>query len=70
MLGAGNINVGKLQDIGASHTPPCKISVIISPTRRNPAHAEIPQKIKRNLAKKIKEELVIHDAPPPPDSKE
>lgn len=57
---AGEINVGQLQSIGRSYTPPTELTVVPRPTPENPAHAEIPQKISRGLAFKIINALVIH----------
>jgi len=57
---AGEINVGKLQDIGKSHGPPISIIVEITPSLFNPAHAEIPQKLPRSLTLKIIDQLIPH----------
>lgn len=63
VVAAGEINVGKLQDIGANFDNPTTITVIIKPLSENPAHAEIPQKISRGLSKKIRDNLKIHNDP-------
>jgi hypothetical protein len=47
------IKVGDLQDIGNTHTPSKELTVEVAPSTNNPAHAEIPQKISRSLARKI-----------------
>jgi len=69
IIGAGEINVGHLQKIGREYVEkPIEIIVEEDPTKENPeknivenpAHAEIPQKISRGLAKKIIKELVFH----------
>ncbi|CAN5427324.1 hypothetical protein BH20VER3_BH20VER3_03130 [soil metagenome] len=59
----GEINVGRLQEIGKHHTPSIQFTVLPRPEEWNRAHAEIPQKITRGLANKIVPALVIH--PPP-----
>jgi hypothetical protein len=53
LLGAGLIDVGVLQDIGRNHISPVSLTVEIDPLPENPAHAVVPQKINRTLAKKI-----------------
>ncbi len=69
IISAGEINVGHLQKIGREYVEkPIEIIVEEEPTKENPeknivenpAHAEIPQKISRGLAKKIIKELVFH----------
>ena len=69
IIGAGEINVGQLQKIGREFLEkPTEITVEEDPTKEdaekglieNPAHAEIPQKISRGLAKRIIKELVFH----------
>jgi hypothetical protein len=57
---AGEINVGKLQDIGKAHVSPNSITVEVAPLLCNPAHAEIPEKLPRSLALKIIEQLIKH----------
>lgn len=57
LLGAGLINVGGLQIIGRNHASPISLTVLMDPLLENPAHAVIPQKISRGLAKKITHEL-------------
>lgn len=58
---AGEINVGLLQKVGLEHKPnPTNITVIPKPTEPNPAHAEIPQKLSKGLAKSIIKALKIH----------
>ena len=61
LLKVGEINVGTLQHMGRDHSPSSEMSVAASPTPTNPAHAEIPQKISRGLAKKIVRALKLHD---------
>ncbi len=61
VIGAGEINVGQLKNIGRNHTPPVELAVVPQPIPENPAHAEIPQKISRGLALKIIEALTIHE---------
>lgn len=58
------INVGRLQAIGRAQTPPRKLTVEPKPEAWNPAHAEIPQRIRRGLATKILPDLVLHQPPP------
>ena len=60
---AGEINVGKLQDIGKGHNEPKIITVEIDALPDNPAHAVIPQKLSPSLAKKIIRELRFHASP-------
>lgn len=57
----GEINVGKLVEIGQSHQEPIQITVEITPSPRNAAHAEIPQNITRTLSQKFVNNLVLHD---------
>lgn len=59
----GEINVGRLQEIGRAHEPIVELSVEPKPEDWNPAHAEIPQKISRGLANKILPELIRHRPP-------
>lgn len=54
------VNVGKLQTIGAAHVPPVALTVEPKPEDWNPAHAEIPQRISRGLANRILPELKLH----------
>lgn len=56
----GEINVGRLQEIGKSHAPAVQLTVLAKPEEWNRAHAEIPQKITRGLANEIVRALVIH----------
>jgi len=64
---AGEINIGNLKRICEQHKDangkelPLYITVLPAPTNSNPAHAEIPQKISRGIAKKIIENLKLHD---------
>lgn len=53
VVASGEISVDELQQIGIGHTDkPTNITVIPKPERLNTAHAEIPQKISKGLAKK------------------
>ncbi|MDO8140392.1 MAG: hypothetical protein Q6358_02740 [Candidatus Brocadiales bacterium] len=63
VIASGEINVGKLQDIGKNHNEPQAITVKIDPFPENKAHAIIPQKLSRSLAKKIIRELRFHASP-------
>lgn len=58
VIGAAEINVGRLQEIGRLQN--IALTVVEKPENNNPAHAEIPQKISRSLAKKIIDELLFH----------
>lgn len=60
IVGAGEINVGKLQEIGRTFQHPAALTVEIEPVEGNPAHAEIPQKISRGLALAIIRTLTFH----------
>ncbi len=60
IIGAGEINVEQLQEIGRNYQQPIELSVEATPTNNNPAHAEIPQKISRPLAFSIIRALIIH----------
>jgi len=60
VIASGEINVGKLQDIGKNHNKPHSITVEIDPLPENRSHAVIPQKLSRGLALKIISELKIH----------
>jgi len=59
----GEINVGRLQEIGRAYATPIELTVEPKPEDWNPAHAEIPQKITRGLANKIVPELKLHRPP-------
>jgi len=56
----GEIGVGRLKELGITHSTPCALSVVPKPTRSNKAHAEIPQKISRGLANRIVADLKLH----------
>jgi hypothetical protein len=56
----GEINVGKLEEIGRNYTTPVELSVEPKPEDWNPAHAEIPQHITRGLANQIVSNLKRH----------
>lgn len=56
----GEINVGRLQELGRTHDPRTLLTVEPKPEEWNLAHAEIPQKISRGLANRILPELPIH----------
>ncbi len=56
----GEIDVGRLQEIGREHDPSIELSVEPKPEEWNPAHAEIPQKITRGLAIKLVSALIRH----------
>lgn len=61
IIGAGEINVGHLQKIGREFANnPTELTVVEDPIEGNSAHAEIPQKISRGLARKIIDELLFH----------
>jgi len=59
------INVGRLQELGRSHTPGVQLTVEPKPETWNPAHAEIPQRISRGLANRILPVLKCHHPPAP-----
>lgn len=61
LTGVGEISVETLHSIGLAYQKPVNITVKIAPTRLNPAHAEIPQKITRGLARKIVKVLKLYD---------
>jgi hypothetical protein len=63
VLGAGEIRVSRLKQIGAAFEHPVALSVEVDPTPSNPAHAEIPQRISKGLSRRIVDALVIHPAP-------
>ena len=56
----GQINVGRLQEIGRTYKDPVSITVEPDPVQWNSAHAIIPQNITRGLANKICDALTIH----------
>jgi hypothetical protein len=60
VIGGGEINIGNLQFIGRNYQQPIELVVEEDPTPTNPAHAEIPQKITKGLARKIIVALTIH----------
>lgn len=59
----GEINVGRLQEIGGSYEVPVVLTVEPKPEDWNPAHAEIPQKVTRGLANQIVRALELHFPP-------
>ncbi len=59
----GEINVGRLQEIGRTYATPAELTVEPKPEDWNRAHAEIPQRITRGLANKILPELKLHRPP-------
>lgn len=59
----GEINVGRLQEIGRNFATPVELTVEPKPEDWNIAHAEIPQRITRGLANKILPELKRHHPP-------
>lgn len=62
VISTGEISVGEIQDIGLAHTEkPTTITVLPVPTKLNPAHAEMPQKITRGLSRKIIAKLTIQE---------
>lgn len=63
VIGAGEINVGVLKQIGSTHSKPTVLTVEIDPKPENPAHAIIPQKLSRGLRRKITEKLIFHPDP-------
>lgn len=69
IIAAGEINVGRLIEIGLEHKEnPTYLTVEEAPIKKNkmkgevenPAHAEIPQKISKGLANRIIRELIFH----------
>jgi len=60
VVGGGEINIGRLQQIARDFQNPIEITVEEAPTEINPAHAEIPQNITRGLARQIIAALIIH----------
>ncbi|MFN0139365.1 MAG: hypothetical protein ACKVQW_04670 [Pyrinomonadaceae bacterium] len=60
IVGAGEINVGRLIEIGQQHIKPIELTVEEAPLPENRAHAEIPQKISKGLANSIIRELSFH----------
>ena len=59
----GEINVGKLQELGLGYQPPINLTVEPKAEDWNRAHAEIPQKITRGLATRIVKTLKRHRPP-------
>lgn len=59
----GEINVGKMQDIGKNHITKNQLTVVPKPLDNYESHAEIPQKISRGLANEIIRNLQIHKLP-------
>ncbi len=57
------INVGQLQELGRTHKPSIHLTVEPRPEAWNPAHAEIPQNIRRGLANRIRPMLKLHHPP-------
>lgn len=66
IVAAGEINVGRLQTIGREYqVQPTDITVEEDPEEDNRAHAIIPQKISKGLARVIIGNLTIHNDPRP-----
>ena len=59
----GEINVGRLQQIGRDYKKSIDLTVEAKPEDWNPAHAEIPQRITRGLANQIVNALKLHQSP-------
>jgi len=59
----GEINAGRLQELGRHYQRPIELTVEPKPKDWNPAHAEIPQRITRGLATKIVDALKRHYPP-------
>ena len=59
----GEINIGRLQEIGKSHATSVHLTVVPKPEEWNRAHAEIPETITRGLANRIVHALAIHEPP-------
>jgi hypothetical protein len=62
LKGAGEINIGAMQTIGAQADPPVAITVEEDPQPDNPAHAEIPQKLSKGVSRRIVELWTWHPA--------
>ncbi|MBV9109542.1 MAG: hypothetical protein JO306_09065 [Gemmatimonadetes bacterium] len=62
LVGAGEVNIGVMQNIGNSADNPTRITVEIDPQPDNRAHAEIPQKLSRGIVKRIVEAWTWHAA--------
>lgn len=60
VLGAPEIRVGTLKQIGRDFQHPVQLTVEQDPTPANPAHAEIPQRISKGLSKRIVDALTLH----------
>jgi hypothetical protein len=63
MLKVGQINVGKLEELGQNHATPQVIKVVEAPRDDNPAHAIIPGQMSKGLAKTVVSNLFFHDIP-------
>ncbi|HEX8673823.1 MAG TPA: hypothetical protein VF710_18140 [Longimicrobium sp.] len=61
-LAAAEINIGVLQDIGHRYTQAVHLTVEEAPLPKNPAHAEIPQRITKGLSKQIIRHLEMRKA--------
>ncbi len=59
IVGAGEIKVRRIKEIGKEHENPINLTVEEYPLDYNLAHAEIPQKISRGLANRIIKELLF-----------
>lgn len=67
VVGGGEINIGRLQEIGQGFQPnPAALTVEEAPIETNPAHAEIPENVSRGLALEIIRSLTIHRDPTSP----
>ena len=61
LLKVGQINVGRLQELGRTHTSPAEIQVIEDSRDDNPAHAIIPGRMSKTLARRVVANLHFHD---------
>lgn len=59
----GEINVGAIRETGRTHETPKELTVESAPSRRNPAHAHIPQRISKGLARRLAERLELKNLP-------
>lgn len=64
LVKVGQINVGAMQELGRLHSEaPANLTVVVDPLPNNPAHAIVPQRLSRGLARKIVKALRLRDIP-------
>ena len=61
VVAVGIIEIRALKDVGRAYSTPMELTVEVDRLCRNPAHAEIPQKVTEGLPKKINDKIEIYN---------